>query len=398
MDGERLLSNPTAERFYSLFRPLLPPQIRAHYRDYITASSVLWISISLSLGNLLMAQLIPQTTTSTVVPLWEQAILYFSLCVAPVTLGLLHLSRKLQPAMGFFLLSLTLCCIAYVLIENSSLASTTIFINIYAPLCILLVNLRFGFFTLFAATLFNVGIFYLLPAQLPLTASGSWDYTAFIYLGTLSNMTVALFIVVMGHHVVQQETLYRLEKQTEALNEAALTDPLTGLKNRRYVQQTIDITWQSAIRETQPLGLILIDIDYFKQYNDHYGHLAGDLCLQEFADILRRATHRHSDLAIRYGGEEFAILLHSNLRGCRLVAQRIQDALANSNLVHQTSPLNGKLTLSIGVGAMIPSQGGPDFEAFFKQVDAALYRAKHQGRNQIQLVSAKRQGLASVIP
>ncbi|HRP96373.1 MAG TPA: diguanylate cyclase [Rhodocyclaceae bacterium] len=162
---------------------------------------------------------------------------------------------------------------------------------------------------------------------------------------------------------------------------SARQDSLTGLANRRMLDESIASEWSRTRRERHALAMLMCDIDYFKAYNDHYGHSAGDACLQRIAAILRDMVRREGDLVARYGGEEFVVLLpNTELAGARRIAENIRGALAAAALPHAGSPL-GVITVSIGVAAHRPD--GDDDGALFAEADRLLYLAKQQGRNRI---------------
>jgi diguanylate cyclase (GGDEF)-like protein len=134
-------------------------------------------------------------------------------------------------------------------------------------------------------------------------------------------------------------------------------------------------------REGQPLALILGDLDYFKAYNDTYGHLAGDVCLKLVAQALDRAVRRPGDEVFRYGGEEFAVILPNTDRaGAMQVAQNIQQEVQRLSIAHPQSPISPHVTLSIGIASTIPQHPGSP-ELLFSASDRALYQAKERGRN-----------------
>ncbi len=173
----------------------------------------------------------------------------------------------------------------------------------------------------------------------------------------------------------------RLHRINRKLQSKATTDALTGLKNRSFFNDYSAYIWRNSIREKQPICLIICDIDHFKQYNDTYGHLAGDACLSQVARNLQRAVYRTTDLVIRYGGEEFVILLpNSNLeQGCT-IAQRIQFQLAQQAIPHKGSSTSDQVTLSFGIACITPSRRDR-LMLLIDQADKVLYRAKHEGRD-----------------
>ncbi len=172
-----------------------------------------------------------------------------------------------------------------------------------------------------------------------------------------------------------------LQAANQELMHLSVTDPLTELPNRRYFDAYLRQEWLAAIRDRQPLALILVDVDCFKAYNDHYGHHAGDLCLQQVAQVLRQAVQRPRDFVARYGGEEFVIVLpNTDLGGAELVARQVQQALGDRHIVHEHSPVSPCLTVSLGVSSLIPVGVDSPLE-LFNAADKALYDAKRQGRN-----------------
>ena len=163
---------------------------------------------------------------------------------------------------------------------------------------------------------------------------------------------------------------------------AARHDSLTGLANRRMLDEAIASEWARGRRESRPVAMLMCDVDHSKEYNDLHGHRAGDECLRRIADVLGGALHREGDLAARYGGEEFIVLLpNTDREGARAIAANIQRALAHEAIEHGGSPLGAHITLSIGVSAMVPENG--DEGPLFAEVDRLLYQAKQQGRNRI---------------
>jgi len=190
-----------------------------------------------------------------------------------------------------------------------------------------------------------------------------------------------------------------LTTYNEVLRQISLVDGLTQVANRRCFDDMLRKEWVRAVRHWQnrqataehlhgaSLALILVDIDYFKKYNDHYGHLAGDECLVVVADAIRRATLRLNDLAARYGGEEFAVLLpETDIDGAEQVANRILEYLDNLAIPHPASEIGNQLTVSIGV-AHVANFEGISEKDLIRLADKALYEAKSQGRNRVIMTS-----------
>jgi two-component system, cell cycle response regulator len=197
----------------------------------------------------------------------------------------------------------------------------------------------------------------------------------------LKQLTVQVSIAIQ-----QSELYHKLQDANHQLKQLAILDGLTGLANRRYFDRILRKEWQRSAREQKPLSLILCDIDYFKLYNDTYGHPAGDRCLQAVAKILKISIKRPADLVARYGGEEFAIVLpDTDTKGALFVANQIRENLANLKLEHKASA-DRYITLSIGVMTQTPVYKASP-KNLIARTDKLLYQAKKQGRNCIIIES-----------
>lgn len=189
---------------------------------------------------------------------------------------------------------------------------------------------------------------------------------------------------------IQQASLYQqLKLLNQELRYLAKVDGLTGLANRRSFDEYLLEVWQPLINAAEPLSLVLCDIDYFKAYNDCYGHPQGDVCLRQVAGAIAQATHRPTDLAARYGGEEFALILpYTPLDGAQQVVQRLQTQMEILAIPHRDSQLGAFLTLSLGLVTLVPT---PDLDPseVVLLADRALYQAKAGGRNQVQVVTSE---------
>lgn len=175
----------------------------------------------------------------------------------------------------------------------------------------------------------------------------------------------------------------KLEELNKTLTMMARVDGLTQIANRRHFDETLQQEWSRLKREKKPLALLLADIDYFKKYNDRYGHQAGDQCLIKVGAALKETVQRPADLAARYGGEEFVILLPDvDENGVQHVGQKIMRAINQLALEHQASDVSSVVTLSMGAACMVPAEGHAP-EELVAQADARLYRAKEQGRNRL---------------
>jgi diguanylate cyclase (GGDEF)-like protein/PAS domain S-box-containing protein len=184
---------------------------------------------------------------------------------------------------------------------------------------------------------------------------------------------------------VHQAELYeKLQDANRELEELARTDSLTLIGNRRHFNRTLNAEWKRNAREQTPISLILCDVDYFKLYNDTYGHVNGDLCLKKIADILRKTAKRPGDLAARYGGEEFAIILpNTSQEGARHLANVILQTVRDSQIPHRTSLISHYVTISIGIATVIPPNNTQPETILIKAADQALYQAKKEGRDRV---------------
>ncbi|MEP6485719.1 diguanylate cyclase [Microcoleus vaginatus GB2-A3] len=183
---------------------------------------------------------------------------------------------------------------------------------------------------------------------------------------------------------IEQSQLYRkLAIANQKLQQLATTDGLTGIANRRQFDRVLRLEWRRLAREGLPLSLIMLDIDFFKLYNEFYGHLGGDDCLRQVAGAIARGTNRAGDLTARYGGEEFALVLpNTSAQGANVVARKICDGIASLKLPHARSSIGPYVTLSCGIATAIPSaQESPN--TLIRSADSALYQAKTEGKNRI---------------
>ena len=184
------------------------------------------------------------------------------------------------------------------------------------------------------------------------------------------------------------EKSLELERANELLSRLSTTDSLTGLANRRQFDQSLQTEWLRSARNQQPISLLMIDVDYFKRYNDHYGHLTGDACLRQIAGVLFDCAQRSGEVVARYGGEEFAMLLPgADIEMAKIMAQRCMDELSKAAIPHANSPVAPWLTISIGVATAVADQNLLP-ESLMECADAALYRTKGSGRARFEVVSA----------
>ncbi len=186
------------------------------------------------------------------------------------------------------------------------------------------------------------------------------------------------------------KTHLMLKLQSDLLRKLVFLDGLTGVFNRRYFDQQLAIEWARAARSESALSVILIDVDFFKPYNDHYGHQAGDDCLRQIATTLKAALKRPADLVARYGGEEFVCILpDTSFEDAMRMAQQLEQQVRAKQIPHQQSDISPVVTISLGVAArseqdpsLISANRPSDSAALLALADARLYLAKSQGRGQ----------------
>ena len=203
----------------------------------------------------------------------------------------------------------------------------------------------------------------------------------------INTLRLQLTITAMERIYVMRQKLKESEKQLEVANveleHLAMYDQLTGLANRRNFDETLERQFGLAKRNKSPISVIICDIDFFKIYNDTYGHQKGDDCLAVIASIIGEVPHRPTDKACRYGGEEFTVILpDTNLEGGLLIAEKLRKAIFDKNVKHEGSTVASCVTLSLGLATyngQFKTEGG-----LLKAADDALYRAKENGRNRVE--------------
>lgn len=207
--------------------------------------------------------------------------------------------------------------------------------------------------------------------------------TAILVITLLALLFEALFIFRPMVRSIRRETKY-LTDSNRKLRQLSTSDGLTGIPNRRYFDEFLHLEWNRAARDSYWLALIMIDIDYFKIYNDTYGHQLGDNCLKEVAKALHTTLNRPGDFVARYGGEEFAVVMPmTDLEGASIVAEKLRANIEALHIRHSGSQVSDYVTVSLGIAATVPTrESSPD--GLIKAADKALYEAKHQGRNRVQ--------------
>ncbi len=231
------------------------------------------------------------------------------------------------------------------------------------------------------------------------TKSEAFSYGASDYLVKLPD-EIELIARIRAHaknYILQKErdsafyALSQLKKQLESsnrqLHKLSMKDGLTGISNRRHFDEQLESDIQDARDNQTPVSLILMDIDYFKLFNDSYGHQLGDECLKEVAGLLARSCFNPQDMAARYGGEEFVVLLPGTTEiNAEKVANRFAESLKTAKIEHKDSKVNKYLTVSMGI-ATHDKGSSYKIKDLIENADRALYKAKENGRNQIELAS-----------
>ena len=196
---------------------------------------------------------------------------------------------------------------------------------------------------------------------------------------------IPIMIFIVGNlkrrYLLKSEELELANKKLQILSRI---DDLTCISNRRNFNEVFRDEYKRAARMQKPISLIMIDIDFFKLYNDFYGHILGDDCLIDVAQAINNESKRTGDFAARYGGEEFVVLLpNTDLKGAEEVGHRIINAIASLDIPNNASPISSKVTISCGVVTMTSFEGS-DYITLLKRADKALYKAKENGRNRIE--------------
>lgn len=203
-------------------------------------------------------------------------------------------------------------------------------------------------------------------------------YTLLATLIVVGSILYFAYKLVMQKIVLKQKN-HTLKNDNDDLHDLAHFDSLTKIANRRTFDKFLQNAWQQHTQEKNNLSVLLIDVDLFKPYNDHYGHPQGDICLHKIAQTLQASLHREVDLVARYGGEEFVVVLKTNSTDAALVAQRMILAVENLQLIHEYSPIKPFVTISVGIAS---DQHAKTIDEIVSFADQALYNAKKNGKNQ----------------
>ncbi len=176
----------------------------------------------------------------------------------------------------------------------------------------------------------------------------------------------------------------QLKQRADLLEELASIDPLTHLPNRRLFENTLKEEWKRAQRDGSALSILMVDIDYFKNYNDHYGHGAGDLCLQQVAETMQSGQVRPGDMVARIGGEEFIVILpNTDIEGAKIAGERLRRSVEALAIPHIHSMAAAMVSISVGCATGMPSHNDCDASQLIHAADSQLYKAKQQGRNRV---------------
>ncbi|WP_167568995.1 GGDEF domain-containing protein [Brevibacillus migulae] len=236
---------------------------------------------------------------------------------------------------------------------------------------------------------FSIGTVLLIPIVVNDCFTGVVGLDLFFHERSWSSYELAVLSIAascIGGALERMQQQKQLELTNQMLQRLSTLDSLTEVANRRYFDEYFEREWKRAVRNGSPLSLIMLDIDYFKSYNDTYGHQEGDACLIQVAGILRRTVCRATDLVARYGGEEFAIVLpDTDLAGACFVSEQIRANVERFKMGALQSQANKYVTVSIGVASFRP-QADSEQSALIRAADRALYQAKAAGRNQVRSI------------
>lgn len=213
------------------------------------------------------------------------------------------------------------------------------------------------------------------------TALKAWKRRAMrAWLISLFALAIAAAALYWGYRSLIRES--RLQKENKQLGELSMHDPLTGIANRRMFDSTLRLEWEQHKKTGKPLSMLIIDIDFFKKFNDLYGHQRGDECLRQVAQSIANALHRTDDLVARYGGEEFGVILNAGEEGATAVAERMRLAVQSLGITHGDSNVANHVTVSIGLSCTLFREFRTA-EELIEAADKALYVAKESGRNRV---------------
>ena len=225
----------------------------------------------------------------------------------------------------------------------------------------------------------NIGMFMVLIWVMAISNYSNFKKD-FINRALIKEKNTKLENEISTREIIQQQ----LEEANQKLLDLSFSDTLTGIPNRRKLQEVLDYEWKRALRDKTSISLIMIDIDFFKSFNDNYGHLAGDNCLISVARALYSCRRRSTDFIARYGGEEFIFLaINLDKEGTLILAEKLRQSVAGLKIPHEHSAVADHLTISLGLTTAIPEENA-SFSQAIANADQALYRAIHDGRNLVR--------------
>lgn len=331
-------------------------------------------------------------------PFWQPAVASamwkVRLLVVVPLLGLLLLARSSLGERHMQPLAMAASCLAGAGLVGLSLTAQEPFSHYYASAITMLMlvvfvlsrmQFRWGVSSALAMfVILNLGLFGLGDTDVRVIAINN-----FVFVASAVFSLVGTFLIErsLRQNYLQARLLALQNTDLEAnnlhLQFLTAVDGLTQIANRRSLDATLTTEWQRALRKREPLGLVMIDVDHFKLYNDTYGHQAGDECLRGVAGAVKDFARRPGDLAARYGGEEFVLVLTGATPAqARMVAERVRDKILSLAIPHQRSS-HGSVTASFGVASVVPGNQHSGPEVLLLAADQALYRAKGGGRNRV---------------
>ena len=365
------------------------PDLEADFRRHHLAENLRYLRITLVLGFLMLVAFSVMESTMLGPSVGRIPNLVQFLVIVPVMLGMFAVTFTEFGQRRFAPLMMAAGSLVGLGMVVSQLVASHAGITILFPGLILTSTFLYLLTGLvfYQALTVNLGVFvaYLMGAAGTGLAPSEFAYNA---LALFAANTLCAAVVYMHERAVRTRFL-----EGHLLRDMVARDGLTGIQNRRMFDQHIHRTWQLAMSERQRVAVFLVDIDCFKDYNDRYGHQAGDECLRAVAVCLNQCARRPLDVVARYGGEEFAVVLYQASRDyVAEVLTRIQRSVAELNIPHEASRVATRLTVSIGAAYVLP---GPNrsAEGLIQLADEALYAAKEQGRNRVVVMEAEYQSL-----
>ncbi len=332
--------------------------------------------------------IIPKETLNFIFYIW--AVSYIFINVIRTFLGIkisdvIEKNTELKPwVIGFnvnlFLSSICLCYLLLIFETTWPVVNQIAFWMLYVSLIagsVPLYSVKFESYLSFASPL--IVSCFLMPFTL---TDPSYKYIGYLFIPFGIGI---IFVAKKYNDILKNLNKKEIElaESNKKLESIASKDPLTRLPNRRAYDEYFLSEWDRHKRSASVLSLLIIDVDHFKEYNDHYGHSEGDTCLIRLSNIINKNLKRPGDLACRYGGEEFTIILpDTNTKGAFEVAERMRKKIENLQIPHEYSEMTPYVTVSIGVATIDPSDENEP-QSFFKQADAQLYNAKQRGRNKV---------------